>query len=414
VQEWETELAAAQAARAAATPGMNWSRQNEKQAHIEAALLVDGDPDALDAWPRTKLGLLKTNRATLERATDIPGITEHLEVVRLAKLVSSFGHSLIVHVNPRTGRLHTSLLIAGARTSRFSSRQPNMQQLPKRRLDAFRKVIIAGPGKLLLAADYGAVELRALAEEIYAMVGESRMRDGFIAGHDPHTLTVLRITGKTDAAEVTKEERQGAKAGNFGLSYGMGKPGFFLYVRANYQKDITREASDALYDAMHSAFPELRQWQQLWAAQCRRAGYVETPLGRRWYWRWYARDEEEIDWDAGFIDDQRIGFEYTYALNHVIQGGCAEVMLLALARLDRALRPYGARIILTVHDEVLIEVADDPAVIAAVRDIVVAEMTAAFSMVFPDAPTIGLVEPTIGSNWGEQVKVDEWLAERRS
>jgi DNA polymerase I-like protein with 3'-5' exonuclease and polymerase domains len=84
-------------------------------------------------------------------------------------------------------------------------------------------------------------------------------------------------------------------------------------------------------------------------------------------------------------------------------------MLIATARLDRALRPYPTRIVLTVHDELLFEVADDPAVIAKVRDIVVREMTAAFLLVYPDAPTIGLVEPTVGPNWGEQVKIDKWL-----
>jgi hypothetical protein len=101
-----------------------------------------------------------------------------------------------------------------------------------------------------------------------------------------------------------------------------------------------------------------------------------------------------------------------FALNMPIQGGCAEAMMLALARIDKALRPYPARLVLSIHDELLFECDDDPAVVAAVGDIVVREMTAAFLMVFPDAPTLNLVEPTVGPNWGEQTKVAEWLAER--
>jgi DNA polymerase I-like protein with 3'-5' exonuclease and polymerase domains len=165
-----------------------------------------------------------------------------------------------------------------------------------------------------------------------------------------------------------------------------------------------------LYDAAHEAYPELGEWHYQQERECRIDGYVETPLGRRWYWKWWARDDDEIDYDLGFIEDQRSGFERNYAFSHVIQGGCAEGLLIAMAQVDRAVCPYPARLCLSVHDELLIELADAPDVIAAVRTIVVQEMTAAFLQVFPDAPTIGLVEPTIGRNWGEQIPVDEWLS----
>jgi DNA polymerase-1 len=188
--------------------------------------------------------------------------------------------------------------------------------------------------------------------------------------------------------------------------------GFFYYMRDQYQPDATEDEAFAQYDAMHAVFPELGEWHVLQDAQCRREGYVETPMGRRWLWSWRARDEDEIDYDRGFVDDQRTGFQRNYAFNHPIQGGCAEAMLLALTGLDRALRAYDARLVLTVHDEVLIEVADDPAVVAVVRDIVVREMTAAFLTVYPGAPTLNLVQPTIGCSWGEQVSIDKWLAAR--
>jgi DNA polymerase-1 len=347
----------------------------------------------------------------LAQAKHIAGVAEHLEVLRLDKLISSFGPSLPAKINPKTGRLHTSLLICGARTGRFSSRGPNLQQLPKKRSRAFRSVIVAREGKLLMAADYSQIELRAGAEVIFAVVGESRLRDGFMVGIDAHRTTAMHLTGKNDPQDVTEDERDRAKAPNFGLLYGMSPLGFFFYVRDQYQPDIDEEEAYALYDAAHAAYPELNEWHYQWERQCRGDGYVETPLRRRWYWKWRARDEEKVDYDAGFIEDQRSGFRRNFAFNMVIQGGCAEVMLLAMATLDRALRSYPARLCLTVHDEVLIELGDAPEIIAAVRDVVVTEMTAAFLHVFPDAPTIGLVAPKIGRSWGEQVSVEEWLSQ---
>ena len=345
------------------------------------------------------------------QAKHIAGITEHLEVKKLAKLLDTYGDSLPAKINPRTGRLHTSLLIAGARTGRFSSRNPNLQQCPKKRSHEFRSAIIAGDGKLLMAADYSQIELRGCSEVIHAMVGYSSMRDGFAAGLDAHRTTAMHLTGKTDPAAVTDDERDQAKAPNFGLQYGMRERGFYFYVRDQYQPDITEAEAFDLYEAAHAAYPELSEWHALQEAQCRADGYVATPLGRRWHWHWLAREEDEIDYDRGFIEDQRSGFHRNYSFNHVIQGGCAEVILIGMARIDRALRRLRARIVLTVHDELLIELDAEPQVIADVRTIVVEEMTAAFLHVFPGAPTIGLVEPKIGRSWGEQMPVDKWLSQ---
>jgi DNA polymerase-1 len=408
VASWEIELTVTKAAQAVATPGVDWRKQKARQDYLTVALLANGE-DALEDWPRTRTGLLATDQASLAQAAHIPGVTEHLEVLRLEKLLSAFGDGLVQKINPRTDRLHTSLSICGARTGRFSSRGPNLQQLPKRRSKAFRSVIVAAAGKVVMVADYSQIELRAAAEVIFATVGESKLHEGFAAGLDAHRTTAMYLAGKADPTEVTDDERNLAKAPNFGMMYGMSARGFFRYVRNQYQPDITTEEAYALYDAMHDAYPELGEWHYQQEHQCRRDGYVETPLGRRWYWEWRARGEDEIDDDAGFVEDQRSGFQRNFAFNMPVQGGCAEVILVAMTRLDRALRPYPARLCLSVHDEVLIELADAPDVIADVRTIVVEEMTSAFLHVFPDAPTIGLVDPTVGRSWGEQVSVDEWL-----
>jgi DNA polymerase-1 len=242
------------------------------------------------------------------------------------------------------------------------------------------------------------------------MVGCSNLRDGFLAGLDAHRTTAMHLSGKADPNDVTEDERDQAKAPNFGLQYGMRERGFFFYVRDQYRPEITEAEAFDLYDAAHAAYPELAEWHNLQEAQCRADGYVSTPLGRRWHWHWLARGEDDINYDRGFVEDQRAGFHRNYAFNHPIQGGCAEVMLIAMARVDQALRPLPARIMLTVHDELLIEIDDDPQVIDDARTMVVQEMTAAFLHVFPNAPTLGLVEPTIGRSWGEQVPVNEWLS----
>ena len=187
----------------------------------------------------------------------------------------------------------------------------------------------------------------------------------------------------------------------------MRQRGFFYYVRDQYRPDITEDEAFDLYEAFHEAYPELGEWHSQQERQCRRDGFVETVLGRRWSWKWQARDADEVDYDAGFVEDQRSGFRRNYAFNHVVQGSTAEGMLIAMARIDRALHGLPAQIVLSVHDEVLVELADAPDVIRDVRTIVVQEMTAAFLHVFPNAPTIGLVEPTIGRSWGKQMPVDE-------
>ena len=112
--------------------------------------------------------------------------------------------------------------------------------MPKRRSRAFRSIFVAAPGRLLMAADYSQVELRAASEIIYAAIGQSRLRDGFMTGLDAHRTTALALTGKNDPDAVTDGERDQAKAPNFGLIYGMRQRGFFYYVRDQYSPTSPR------------------------------------------------------------------------------------------------------------------------------------------------------------------------------
>ena len=120
--------------------------------------------EAIAAWPRTGTGRLTTCRQQLQLNADLPAIDELLKVRALRKLIEAFGDSLIRAVNSVTGKLHTSFMIAGASTGRFSARGPNLQQMPKGKQKGFRRIFAAPAGQLVMALDYSQIELRAVAE----------------------------------------------------------------------------------------------------------------------------------------------------------------------------------------------------------------------------------------------------------
>ena len=190
--------------------------------------------------------------------SDLPAIDELLKVRALRKLIEAFGDTLISAVNPVTGRLHTSFMIAGASTGRFSARGPNLQQMPKGKQKGFRKIFAAPAGQLVMALDYSQIELRAVAEIISYWAGEdSILRQPFAAGLDAHTATAMAMTGKNRPEDITPEERQMAKPCNFGLLYRMGNRGFYNYVRAGYQPDITYEEACDLRARFFEGYPDL-------------------------------------------------------------------------------------------------------------------------------------------------------------
>src|SRR5262249_16195412 len=161
---------------------------------------------------------LMSRRQQLLLNNHLPAINELLQVRALQKLISAFGESLIEAINPITERLHTSFLITGASTGRFSARGPNLQQKPKLREAGFRKIFGGPPGQLVMALDYSQIELRAVAELISNWFGyDSILRQSFAAGMDAHTATAMSMTGKNRPEDVTKDERQLAKPCNFGL-----------------------------------------------------------------------------------------------------------------------------------------------------------------------------------------------------
>ena len=266
-----------------------------------------------------------------------------------------------------------------------------------------------------MALDYSQIELRAVAELISDWFGtDSILRQSFAAGVDAHTATAMAMTGKRSPQDVTEDERQLAKPCNFGLLYRMGDNGFYNYLRANFVPDMTFEGACDLRRNFFAGYPDMARWQDEYARHTREQGYTQTVAGRRWHWKWQAQDPEDIDEDAPFYADMISGFRGAYAVNHPVQGSSAEVMQIALTRLDQALRNEPVQIIATVHDEAVMLVPEDIASVERIGAIAQQEMTDAFLEVFPDAPTLNLVDPKVGPTWGDLQSLPAWLQSRRA
>jgi DNA polymerase-1 len=411
IARWHIELAAAEDALHHASPLRDLLKPAELQTHLHDVL----NADALTAWPRTDRGRLTTRRQQLQLNSNLPALAELLQVRGLRKLINTFGESLIEAINPVTGRLHTSFLVAGASTGRFAARGVNLQQMPKRREAGFRKIFAAPAGQLVMALDYSQIELRAVGELISDWFGyDSILRQSFAAGMDAHTATAMSMTGKNRPEDVTEDERQLAKPCNFGLLYLMGNNGFYNYLRVNFAPDITFEGACELKARFFAGYPDVARWQSEYARHTRAQGYTQTVAGRRWRWKWRAQNPEDVDEETPFYEDAIIGFRGAYAVNHPVQGSSAEVMQIALPRLDQALRNEPAQIIATVHDEAVLLVPDDVDAVERIGAIAQQEMIAGFVEAFPDAPTMNLVDCKVGPTWGDLQALPDWLQNNRS
>jgi len=209
------------------------------------------------------------------------------------------------------------------------------------------------------------------------------------------------MTGKNRPEDITDDERQLAKPCNFGLLYLMGNTGFYIYLRVNFVPDITFETACELREKFFAGYPDMERWQTEYARHTRAQGYTQTVAGRRWRWKWRAQNPEDVDEDTPFYEDKIIGFRGSYAVNHPVQGSSAEVMQIALTRLDKALRDEPAQLVATVHDEAVLLVPDDVDSVQRIGAIARREMIAAFLEVFPDAPILNLVDPKVGPTWGD-------------
>jgi DNA polymerase-1 len=342
------------------------------------------DPTKLASWPRTKNGNLSTKAKHLGQLADkSPAAGLLVQFSHLEQLRSNFGEKLLNNIHPQTGRLHGSFQIAGAKSGRFSSSNPNMQNMPKS--GSFRSVFIAAPGKQLVVADYSQLELRVMAH----IAGDTVMTDAYRNGRDLHAVTAADMLGvelddfdrHLPAHEAAREK---AKAVNFGIIYGCGPTGLKEYAQGAYNLQITIEdARDLIYRFL-GTYRDVARWQREQEAITKETGTVSTRGGR----------VHRFSWEAGGEYSRNL------ALNLPIQGTAAEIAIEALIRIDARLRaelPGAAQLVLQVHDEFVVEV--DEIVMLAAKRILEQEMTAAFEVLLPGAPTRELVKAESGSTW---------------
>ncbi|MEI6557731.1 MAG: DNA polymerase I [Rhodospirillaceae bacterium] len=325
-----------------------------------------------------KTGAFSTDSATLEPLAEQGAeiAQKVLDWRQLAKLKSTYTDALPEQIEARTGRVHTSFALAITSTGRLSSSDPNLQNIPIRTEEGrkIRTAFVAPPGHKLLSVDYSQIELRLVAE----IAGIKALKQAFHDGVDIHALTASQVFG-VPLALMTAELRRKAKAINFGIIYGIS--GFGLGKQLGIG---TGEAGAFIKDYL-DRFHELRDWMETTRAFCRSHGYVLTLFGRKCHVQ-------------GLSDKNpaRRSFAERQAINAPIQGTAADIMKRAMIRLPGALTTAGlsARLLLQVHDELLLEVPD--AELDATAVLVQGVMEGAASLGVPLVAEAG-----VGLNWAE-------------
>jgi len=293
-----------------------------------------------------------------------------------SKLLNTYLGPLPEQISAEDGRLHTTFNQAVASTGRLSTSNPNLQSIPIRTElgREIRSAFVAEAGHRLLSADYSQIELRILAH----VSREPKLIEAFERGEDIHTATAAEVLGK-DPATLTTGERSVAKMINFGIIYGISAFGL------SENLEIPREQAQEYIDAYLARFPHVQDFIQRTIEQAERDGYVTSLLGRR-------RPVPEIRTRSR----QTRALGERLAVNFVMQGSNADIIKVAMVSIHRRLREEGrgARLVLQVHDELLLEVPERE--VGAVRELVREEMTSAYALDPPLAVDVG-----VGEDWNE-------------
>ena len=324
---------------------------------------------------KTKTGF-STNAATLERLRDEHPVVAHLLAYReVEKLRSTYGEGLLAEVGPGD-RIRATFNQTVARTGRLSSDAPNLHNIPVRTEAgrAFRRAFVPIDGCTLLVADYNQIELRVIAH----LADDPGLISAFEAGDDIHTAVAARTWG-IDPSDVTSDVRNRAKMVAYGLAYGMEAYG--LSQRLGSSVDEANEILESYF----AAFPSVRDYMERTVDEARQKGYTETLFGRR-------RRIPELS--SPNFNVRQAGERQ--AMNAGIQGLAADIFKVALIRIDDRLRVDGcaSRLVLQVHDEVILEVAPDELV--DVESMVRSEMTGAYDLRVELA-----VEVATGDTWAD-------------
>lgn len=326
---------------------------------------------------KTAKGAPSTNEEVMqELALDYPLPKVILQHRSLSKLKNTYTDKLPLLVNKRTGRVHTSYHQAVAATGRLSSSDPNLQNIPIKTEEGrrVRQAFIAPQGYKIVAADYSQIELRIMAH----LSGDVGLKKAFSEGLDVHKATAAEVFG-CDVDKVSVEQRRSAKAINFGLIYGMSAFGLARQLR------IGRADAQSYIDTYFERYPGVAAYMDSIRKSAAEQGYVETLLGRRLYL-------PEINSKNGM---RRQAAERT-AINAPMQGTAADIIKRAMIDVDAWLNKdkVNARMIMQVHDELVLEVAEDK----------VQEITETLCDIMSNAVELSvplLVEAGVGINWDE-------------
>jgi DNA polymerase-1 len=324
---------------------------------------------------KTSSGQYTTDEKTLSRlALAHPVVQDILEYRACAKLKSTYVDKL-PHLIDAEGRVHTTFSQSFTETGRLSSSNPNLQNIPVRtdRGKMIRRAFVArDENHVLVSADYSQIELRLMA----AFSGDEAMISAFRRGEDIHRDTASRIYGIPGEA-VTKEQRANCKMVNFGIIYGISAFGLSQRLK------IPRKDAGELIDSYLAQYPKVKEFMAKAIAKAREKGYAETILGRRRTLRDInsrnatARQSAERD-----------------AINTPIQGSAADLVKVAMVKVDRAMkeRRLRSRMVLQIHDELLFDAPKEEA--EELTEIVKREMSSAMDFGVPLEVGVG-----VGSNW---------------
>ena len=336
------------------------------------------DEMGLEGGKTGKTGAYATGADVLEDlATEHELPARVLDWRQLSKLKSTYTDALQDHIDPDTGRVHTSYVQTGANTGRLSSTDPNLQNIPVRSEEGrrIREAFVAEPGNRLVSLDYSQIELRILAH----VAGIDALKAAFREGQDIHAMTASEMFN-VPMEEMTPDIRRQAKAINFGVIYGISGFGLARNLR------IPRSEAQGFIDRYFERFPGIKTYMDDTVGFAKEHGYVQTLFGRK------------IHTPEIAAKGPRAGFAKRAAINAPIQGSAADVIRRAMIRMPDAIADIPCKMLLQVHDELIFEVTEDAVdrLITTARDVMEG---AAHPAVHLDVPLV--VDAGQGANWAE-------------
>jgi len=326
---------------------------------------------------KTKTGQYATSEDVLQKLSSKHEIIKHiLEYRTYQKLKSTYVDALPSQIDKSDSRVHTNFSQTTAATGRLASVNPNLQNIPIRTLrgQQIRGAFVSGEGKKIISADYSQIELRLIAE----ISGEENMIKAFQDGEDIHASTAAKLF-KIPLEEVSKTQRGQAKTVNFGIIYGQG-----AFALAE-QTGMSRTEAKQMIEAYFETYPKLKEYMAAQVSKAREQGYVETILGRK-------RHLKDINSNNFVVR----GHAERNAVNAPVQGSAADVVKLAMIKIDKELDAQNlkTKMLLQVHDELIFEAPADE--VEAASKLIKTEMERALETQVPL-----LVEVGVGKNWLE-------------